>query len=161
MKVKQAFTQVTQIGIVTADIDRMIESYEKKLGIGPFQVVVDGEKGIGAEAKNLMVYGKPQEFKVKVACCQLGAVEIELIQPLDGFSIYAEHLRKHGEGVINHIAIATDDGNEQFRKVMREEHMPSILKGDVDPNEGQSFEYFDCTELMGTIVELHDDEPVK
>ncbi|MCC8149972.1 MAG: VOC family protein [Lachnospiraceae bacterium] len=160
MSTEKKVTQITQIGIVTADARKMIQNYEEKLGIGPFQIVVDGEHGIGAEAKELWVHGKPQKFKVLVAVCQLEALEIEIIQPLDEYSIYAEHLRKHGEGVINHVAIATPD-NAEFRKVMRAENMESILKGNVDPAEGKSFEYYDTSEMIGTIVELHDPEPVK
>ena len=51
--------------------------------------------------------------------------------------------------------------NAAFRTLMKEENVESILKGDVNPAEGESFEYFDCGELMGTIVELHDPEPVE
>ncbi len=160
MNKEQQITQITQIGIVTADLMKMKKNYEEVLGVGPFEIIVDGEKGIGAEAKNLKVHGKRQDFKVRVAVCQMGAVQIELIQPLDEYSIYAEHLKNHGEGVINHIAIKTAD-NAKFREVMKQENVESILKGDVDPNEGASFEYFDTSKLMGTIVELHDPEPVE
>lgn len=159
MNKEQAITQITQIGIVTADLEKMIKNYEEVLGIGPFEIVVDGEKGIGAEASNLKVHGKRQDFKVRVAVYKMGAVEIELVQPLDEYSIYAEHLRKHGEGVINHIAIKCPN-HSKFRKIMKQENVESILKGDVDPKEGNSFEYFDTSKLMGTIVELHDPEPV-
>lgn len=160
MKAEKQITKITQIGLVTADLDKMAKNYEEKFGIGPFEVIVDGAKGIGAEADNLMVHGKRQDYKVRVAVCQLEGLEIEIIQPLDEYSIYAEHLKKHGEGVINHIAIVTPD-NAGFRALMKEEGVESILKGDVDPAEGESFEYYDTSELIGTIVELHDPEPVK
>ena len=97
---------------------------------------------------------------MRVAVCQFGAIQIEIVQPLDEYSIYAEHLRKHGEGVINHIAIKCED-NAIFREVMIEQNVESILKGDVNPKEGASFEYYDTSKLMGTIVELHDPEPVE
>ena len=157
---EKQITQITQIGIVTANLEKMKKNYEEKFGIGPFEIVVDGAHGIGAKANNLKVHGKLQDFEVLVACCQLGALEIELIQPLDDKSIYAEHLRKHGEGVINHIAVMTPD-NAKFRRLMKQENVESILKGDVDPAEGESFEYFDCGEMIGTIVELHDPKPVE
>lgn len=160
MAMEKKFNQITQIGIVTSDLEKMIKNYEEKMGIGPFKVIVDGNKGIGAEAKQLWVHGKETKFKVMVAVCQLGAVEIEIIQPLDDLSIYAEHLKKHGEGVINHIAIRSDDENVVFRKVMKAENVESMMKGNVDPNEGMSFEYFDTTQMLGTIIELHDSKPV-
>lgn len=156
MREKKVFTKITQICMVTSDIQKMIKNYEEKLGIGPFQIVVDGERGIGDPAENLTVYGKRQDFKVIVASCQLGEVEIELVQPLDDLSIYSDHLKKHGEGVINHISFVTEDENKSFRKVMMEEGVVSIMTGDTDLEKGQSFEYFDSGEFMGTIVELHD-----
>lgn len=159
MKEKQ-ITRITQIGIVTGDLKKMAQTYEEVFGIGPFEVIVDGAHGIGAKAENLTVHGKPQDFEVLVAVCQLEGLEIELIQPLDDKSIYAEHLKKHGEGVINHLAIRTPD-NQKFRKLMKEQQVESMMKGDVDPAEGNSFEYFDAGELIGTILELHDPAPVK
>ena len=156
---KAKLLRIPQIGIVTADVDKMIKNYEEKLGIGPFHIVVDGDKGIGAQATNCKVHGKYQDYKVKVAVCDLEGLQIELVQPLDDLSIYAEHLKQHGEGVIQHIAIRVED-NAEFRKVMKEENVESTLKGDIDPKEGMSFEYFDTGALFGTAIELHDPEPV-
>ena len=135
-------SKITQIGMVTADLDKMVKYYEEMLGVGPWTVVADTKKGIGAPATNTKVNGKRVDFDVKVAICMLDGFELEIIQPMDDKSIYAEHLKKHGEGVINHIAIVTPD-NAKFREVMKANGIKSCQKGDVDPALGQSWDYYE------------------
>ena len=108
---------ITQIGIVTGDLYAMVDRYQKLYGIGPWEIR-DGKKGFKDEAEDLMVYGKRQDFKVSLALCMAGNVQLELIQPLDEYSDYARHLKEHGEGHIHHISILTD--NQAFRETMAE-----------------------------------------
>ena len=152
-------TKVTQIGMTTANLEKKIANYEK-VGVGPWEIVVDTQKGLGAPASNTKFRGVPTDIDVRVAICVLDGLEIELIQPMDDKGTYAEHLRTHGEGYIHHLAIATDD-NMGFRKIMKAEGCPSEWKGDVDPKLGMSFEYFDTRDLLGYIIEMHDPEPVQ
>lgn len=142
---------ITQIGIVTSDVYAMADRYEKLYGVGPWEIR-DGKKGFKDEAEDLMVYGKRQDFKVSLALCMVGNVQLELIQPLDEYSDYANHLKQHGEGVIHHISIITD--NDDFRKTMEVRGIPSIMKGHVVGVE--TFEYFDTGKELGYKVELHD-----
>lgn len=142
---------ITQIGIVTGDLYGMVDRYQNLYGIGPWEIM-DGKVGFEGEAEDLMVYGKRQDFKVSLALCMAGGVQLELIQPLDEFSDYARHLKEHGEGVIHHISIVTD--NQAFRKTMEERGVPSIMRGHVAGVE--TFEYFDTGKELGTKVEIHD-----
>jgi methylmalonyl-CoA/ethylmalonyl-CoA epimerase len=151
-------TKITQIGMTTANLEKKIANYEK-VGVGPWEIVVDTQKGLGAPATNTKFRGVPTTNDVRVAICVLDGLEIELIQPMDENGTYAEHLRTHGEGYIHHLAIETDD-NMSFRKIMKAEGCKSEWKGDVDPKLGQSFEYFDTRDLLGYYIELHDPEPV-
>ena len=48
-------SKITQIGMVTADLDKMVKYYEEMLGVGPWTVVADTKKGIGAPATNTKV----------------------------------------------------------------------------------------------------------
>jgi hypothetical protein len=43
-----------------------------------------------------------------MAFTELGTVELELIQPMEGESIWKDYLREHGEG-IHHIRFNVDD----------------------------------------------------
>lgn len=145
--------EITQIGIVTGDLYAMVDRYQNLYGIGPWKIR-DGKAGFEDEAEDLVVYGKRQDFKVSLAQCMVGAVELELIQPLDEYSDYARHLKAHGEGVIHHISIVTD--NTAFRRTMEERGVPSVMRGHVAGVE--TFEYFDTGRELGTKVEIHDPE---
>ncbi|MDQ3645104.1 MAG: VOC family protein, partial [Actinomycetota bacterium] len=47
--------------------------------------------------------GEPAAFTIKVCFADVGALAVEIMQPLSGPSIFAEHLARHGEG-IHHVA---------------------------------------------------------
>ena len=132
---------ITQIGIVTGDLYAMVDRYQKLYGIGPWEIR-DGKKGFKDEAEDLMVYGKRQDFKVSLALCMAGNVQLELIQPLDEYSDYARH----------HISILTDI--QAFRETMAERGIASLMKGHVAGVE--TFEYFDTGRELGVKVEIHD-----
>jgi methylmalonyl-CoA/ethylmalonyl-CoA epimerase len=72
---------VSQIGIVVKDIVQTIDYYQNILGLGPF-VMPD----IVYEEKHY--YGKPADFDFKMAFGSLGPVEMEIIQPITGPTIY-------------------------------------------------------------------------
>lgn len=151
--------KIIQVGIATYDLEEKIKNFEK-VGIGPFQIVVDTQKGLGAPASNTKYFGEPTEIDVRVAVCNLDGLEIELIQPMDEKGSYAKHLREIGEGCIHHLGIQADD-NAGFRQIMKDEGVRSEWKGDVDPKLGVSFEYFDTRKLLGFCIEMFDPEPVE
>lgn len=54
---------------------------------------------IVGNAKDLREYGQPVERSWRLATAMVGRVQWELIQPLDGESIYAQFLAEKGKGV--------------------------------------------------------------
>ena len=88
---------VSKIGIVVKDIDKVIESWSRLFGIGPWTIVdVDHT----AEQGRL--------YKVKLALTNMGPLRIELIQPIAGKVFHSEFLDKVGEG-LHDIAFSVDD----------------------------------------------------
>jgi hypothetical protein len=97
---KDIFREVVQIGVVVKELDRSIQVLSDVFGIGPFRIVnwppadrIDIQR---------IYHGQPGEFTARMAFTELGPVELELIQPLEGESIWADFLEEHGEG-IHHI----------------------------------------------------------
>jgi hypothetical protein len=91
--------EVIQIGLVTRDYRKAIVGF-LQLGIGPWRVY-----GFGPETVSDMTYrGKPSPYAMKVCLATLGTMEWEIIQPLQGPSIYHDFLERHGEGV-HHVAV--------------------------------------------------------
>ena len=52
--------------------------------------------------------GEPADFVIHVSMAYLGDMQLELIQPVHGASIYAEHLAAHGGG-LHHLCMIPED----------------------------------------------------
>ena len=96
----QFFNDFVQIGAVVADLEQSMKTLTTVFGIGPFRVTdwpPAGRTGI-----ERYYYGLPGDFTARMAFAELGPVELELIQPVSGQSIWADFLATHGPG-IHHI----------------------------------------------------------
>ena len=76
-------------------------------------------------------------------------VEIELIEPLDEDSVYAEHLREHGPG-LHHIMFETDDYAQSWSHLV-ENGVAEIASGDLQKSR---FALFDMRAQLGLICEI-------
>ena len=88
---------IDQIGIVVKDIDKVIETWSSMFGIGPW--AFRDIDAIDAE-------GHP--IKVRRAFANLGPLQFELMQPVEGRPPISEFLDTHGEGV-HHLCFFVDD----------------------------------------------------
>ena len=72
---------MSQIGIVVKDMEKTIEYYEKVPGLEPFvrPDIIYKEK---------RYYGEPVDSEWIMGFCSLGSVELEIIQPITGPTIY-------------------------------------------------------------------------
>ena len=143
-KEKSLWERAYQVAVVVKDMDKAIKFYES-LGIGPF---VEGPSAVAIERK---IYGKVEpDAKVLGRIAQMGRIELELMQPIEGNSIQMEYLRTRGEGVI-HICAYTDDIDADT-KVMEEKGFRVISSAEFP--DGGKFAYFDTREVGGLILEL-------
>jgi catechol 2,3-dioxygenase-like lactoylglutathione lyase family enzyme len=60
--------------------------------------------------------GRPADFRADISLSYAGDIQLELIAPVSGESIYTEYLRDCGPG-LHHIAIEAD-GAEEFAKAV-------------------------------------------
>jgi len=71
-----------------------------RLQIGPWDIYeFDPQK-----VQNYIYRGKPATHTCLIAVTWTGDTQLELMQPLTGYSIYDEHLEKFGEG-LHHIKL--------------------------------------------------------
>jgi len=93
--------RIAQICVVVEDLEKALKTYQELMGWGPWQIydykppVVHSRRLHGKEEDFTMIGA---EFEVQPG------LSFELIQPLEGPSIYKEHLEKHGEG-LHHLAV--------------------------------------------------------
>jgi hypothetical protein len=82
----------------------------------------------------------------------VGAIDVELIEPVDGPSIYKEWLDEHGEGV-HHIAVmrATMEDASETEKYLDEMDIPVIMEGRI--GDSIRFFYLDAQPTLKVILE--------
>ena len=140
-----------QIGLVVEDLDSAVEAYSDLFGIGPWHVYTYQKPLL----KRMTYRGKPGNYKMRVALAKIGPLQIELIQPLEGESIYAEFIREHGYG-IHHIAVTVDDLESAVAQAeaLGLEHVMGGGGHGLDNDGG--FAYLGTESLLGTTLELVD-----
>ena len=84
-----------QCAVVVEDLDEAVRRWAEQLGIAPWT-------GYRLEApllKDMRYHGEAAEFSLRHALAWQGELQFELVQPLGGPSIFADHLAQHGEGM--------------------------------------------------------------
>lgn len=141
------FSGVLQIGIVVSDAEATAERYRHLLGIEGWNINhVDTARGLGA---NFVLRGRPQPTKAKIAWAMIGNVEIELIEPQDETSTYAEFLRSRGPGV-HHIMFDTADYDQCVER-FTDGGVTVLGEGELQQSR---FHLFDATQELGLICEI-------
>jgi catechol 2,3-dioxygenase-like lactoylglutathione lyase family enzyme len=141
---------INQVGIVVRDLELVAKNYWDILGIGPWAIY---------EWEAPLVYdrtyrGEKAWAREKIALVKVGDLELELVQPVDGQSIYHDWLREHGEG-IHHMNFLTDDVDET-RAVLANEGFPLIQSGKFGPPEEKGgYVYFDIKPLRAIWEPVH------
>jgi len=111
---KSTFTRLVHIGVVVRDMNKTIERLAA-LGIGPFKPRI-----LPPDAQE-KYRGKPfmPSQRVAIQITQIGNMELELIQPIDGESPHQEFLDKKGEG-IQHLGFIVDNLEEAVKHLTAE-----------------------------------------
>lgn len=141
------FDAIVQIGIVVADVDEAIRHYANLLGIRDWNInQVDSDKGDGRDFRS--AEGEIS-VKAKIAWTNIGDIELELIEPQDRTSTYAEFLRNSGPGV-HHVMLNTG-GFDRDVTALRDSGLRTLLSGEL---QATKFQLFDSRAELGTIIEL-------
>lgn len=140
---------INQVGFVVKDIDRAMEMYWKHFGIGPWRIYTYGSPLV----KQTTYRGRPEDFHMRIAIADVGGTMIELIQHLDGNTVYKEYVEKAGQGV-QHLGIFVDNLDQAVEQAQAA-GFKVIQSGRAYGVRGDGgFAYLDTEEELGTIYEL-------
>lgn len=95
---------MTQVAWVTDDLEATEASLGAQFGVGAWTRM--GEVHFGPDTCTYR--GAPADFVAAVSLAYSGDLQLELIQPVRGESIYSEHLRELGPG-LHHTCFEVDD----------------------------------------------------
>jgi methylmalonyl-CoA/ethylmalonyl-CoA epimerase len=108
---KSLFANPHHMAIVVKDADKTVKYYQS-LGMGPFITAPPIEITKRTERGEPITSGSS---KIKEVIGNMGMVRLQLIQPLEGKSIFQEFLDTKGEGV-HHYAFLVDDIEKEEAK---------------------------------------------
>jgi methylmalonyl-CoA/ethylmalonyl-CoA epimerase len=144
---KANINSVVQIGILVRNADEAVRQYAKLFGINDWNInYVDTENGKG---QNFRTAKNEVAVKAKIAWATIGGVELELIEPQDTTSIYAQNLESHGPGV-HHVMFGTGDYDRAVAG-LNGCGVERILSGEL---QATRFQMFDTRDTLGLISEF-------
>jgi catechol 2,3-dioxygenase-like lactoylglutathione lyase family enzyme len=139
--------RLVQIGIVVPDRDRSAHLLTFLFGIGPFRLVEWPDR---PESK-YYYRGAEEHIRVKQAFVQLGDVEVELIQPLEGRNGYQDFLDETGGG-IHHVLFEVPDIDPVIQELAKAG--VTVLQSGTGIRPGTRWALMDTKKLVGFFVEL-------
>ncbi len=143
-----AIGSIEHVGVLVRNLDRAMEHYTNDLGMGPWVVYTVNPEWV----RDMTVHGKEQSYVYKLALCNLGPVLYELMESVQGPSIYEEFLRERGEGV-QHLGYFVEDIDAEISK-MDSRGFALLLSGRrFGTNDDGAFAQFDTERECGCILE--------
>jgi catechol 2,3-dioxygenase-like lactoylglutathione lyase family enzyme len=126
---------ISQIGVVCRDLEKTMRTYTEFLGWGPWNVY----RHEPPRLHETELRGKRADYTMLGAETHVGDMGFELLQPLEGPSIYKEWLDRHGEG-LHHVALMLHDFAESatLRRRFAEVGANVLMGGRL----GETIEFF-------------------
>ena len=146
---------INQVAIAVKDLEQVAKNYWNILGIGPWAIYDwEGPLVYGRKYRGQKAWGRE-----RIALVQVGGVQLELVQPVEGPSVYADWIEEHGEG-LHHMNFLVDDVDEA-EKVLAEEGFFSMQSGKFGPREQKgAFNYIDIWPLHAIWEPVHIGEEI-
>lgn len=140
---------VGQLALVVPDLEASLHAYWALLGIGPWKVyTVDGSDLTGVTYR-----GTPSGYRIRYGLAMSGSVMLEVIQPLEGPSIWHEYLDGRGAS-LHHVAFYVPDFTEATSR-MADEGWIAVQTGDgFGQTRDGRFAYYEHGSDIGCLVEI-------
>ena len=138
--------EIVQIGVVVEDIQKAMKQYWDILGLGPWRIHT---YALQTGMTHMTIRGKPKRYGMKLAIAYVGNTMWELIEPLEGPSIYKDFLREKGRG-LHHLQCAVGD-YQQAVEALEKKGIGSMMSG---TNPQAAFNYLDTEKELGVILEI-------
>lgn len=151
MEQGKPFSTLHHLSLVVRDINATVRFLES-VGIGPFF-----EYPPMTEYTKLNVPDKDGFFNTVIQCVQIGPVQLQLVQPGEGRSIYRDFLEKNGEGVF-HLGFVVPDIDTAEAGI---EGMGLRVISSGRRADGSGFAYFDTAEKCGVTLLARQSPPAK
>ncbi len=137
--------EIIQVAQVVRDLDASMARYHEHFGMGPWDVYTFAPPTL----RESTYLGKPSDHTYLLALTRAGAVQMELIQPLTGHSMYDDFLAVHGEG-IHHVKFLETDCQGALARY-HSQGFEVVQSGKFDEDE---FYYLNTEPVFGIVIEI-------
>ncbi len=144
-----------QCALVVEDLDEAVRRWADLLGIGPWTAY----RLEPPRLKQMLYHGEEVEFSLRHALAWKGEMQFELVQPLGGPSIFADHLAEHGEG-LHHIGKYVPDHARAVAEAVAAGFVPLQSARGFGAGGDGAFAYFQAPGVP-VIIELIDAPAVR
>ena len=139
--------EVVHVCVVVRNVEKTAGVFAEKFGIDPWRIRV-----VHTPSSRASVRGEPVDYTLKFGHARVGPVTLELVETVEGKTIYQEFLEEHGEG-IHHIGVPTPvPFDAELEKWRGQGIEPLQVNRMEDPEEGWA--YMDTHGLIGCILEI-------
>lgn len=134
-----------EVCINVPDLEKSLEQFKTLFKMTPYLVRE-------TKIRNIELHGeKKPDARIKFAYFRAGPMRLELLQPLEGESIWAEYVQKKGTG-IQHIGCRVSDLDSELAELQKRGVRVSMFMG--EPRVNMKIAYLDTDDLLGTSLEL-------
>lgn len=140
--------RLEEVCIVTPDLERTAAGL-MRLGIGPWKILEINPRNTLDQTYR----GQPAAFAVLAAFANVGDIVFELMQPLYGPSIFADHLAEKGEG-LHHLSFSLDGRPWEERIAAFRERGFEVVQSGTWFN-GVRFAWFDTEQATAASFETY------
>jgi len=138
---------IMQVAWVTDDLDATEAALSAMFGVTRWTRLPDIRFGPDA----CTYRGRPADFVADISMAYSGDLQLELIRPVSGVSIYTEHLERHGAG-LHHVCVEVDDMAGAVAAVRAAGH--EIVQEGSMGGGAMEFAYVDTAAAGASYVEL-------
>jgi catechol 2,3-dioxygenase-like lactoylglutathione lyase family enzyme len=140
---------IAQVAIVVPNLEEAVKNYWTLFGIGDWHFYTYGKPLV----KRMSYQGEPNEYKMRVALSYLGPMRIELIEMVEGDTVYADFVEKHGYGV-HHFGVLVEDMGLAIAEA-EAAGLRMIMDGAGFGHDGDGhYAYLDTEDKIGVTIEL-------
>ncbi|MFO8059320.1 MAG: VOC family protein [Bacillota bacterium] len=143
---------IAHVCIVVRDVEKTARTYSSLFGVGPFTI-----RTTHTPPSRGAVHGEPAGYTLKFGYAQAGPIVLELVETVEGDTIYREFIDEHGEG-IHHIGFPAP---APFRRELArwEENGIEPLQTNERDDPRYGWAYMDTQQTAGCILEIVCDPP--
>lgn len=145
--IDRLITGIEQVCVVVHDLEATVKAYVERAGLGPWAIYTYAPPLL----TGTRLRGQDVTFSMRLALAWTKGFMWEIIQPLDGPSIYREFLDQRGEG-LHHVCV--EYGERQFEDARAEFERRGCAPLMEGHYKGSHFMYVEAEGPLKTVVEI-------